>query len=192
MHFEVGVMEDTRYFEPFLPQGQIDLKESLALGLVSNNTACGALTGHMDSGQEVFMIDSIFVAKEARRKGGGTLLLDTLLDELREQEEPVPAKISFIEADDDADALYEFLLDRGLMESESDRAVYLIPAEDVWTYVEDGGDISHPLLKDLRERAKNAKDAEELPLDLLKEEEKELIEKSFPDAANLFHSFVMV
>ncbi len=193
MDFNVGVIEDSTFFESYLPSKLEEHEGNIVLGLISGNAACGAITAHPDEERGIYVIDSIFVAESVRRQGGGTLLLDTLLEELRMDEEPKPVQISLIAADEDADALYEFLLNRGLAESESRRAVYLIPEEDFRMYEENPLAEENRVTRRLRKQAERAmeNEDEELLLDLISEEEKAFVEKAFPDAENLYHSFIM-
>ncbi len=131
MVFEAGLpgKDGIRVFEQFLPGAGEGADPDNIIGLTADGAACGALQGHEADG--VFVVDSIYVAPEVRRQGGGTLLLDTLLEGLEAAGEDMPVRISFAEADEDTEALYDFLLSGGYAEGSVDKAVFLIPSEDI-------------------------------------------------------------
>lgn len=130
MDFEIGeIQKDSwEYFEQFITEdGRIS--GDIKLGLTSEGAACGALAGHFID-DTLFKVDSLFVAPEARNRGGGTLLLETLLDRLHEDDPTIAVKIAFLEMDQDTEDLYDFLLGNGFVEGESDKNIYLISLED--------------------------------------------------------------
>lgn len=57
-------------------------KPLLALGLTEDNVACGAAAGELQG--DVFTVTSFYVAPDYRRRGGGTMLIDTLRTLLKE------------------------------------------------------------------------------------------------------------
>ena len=139
MVFETGLpgKDGVRTFEQFLVNAGEGADPDNIIGLTADGMACGALQGHEADG--VFVIDSIYVAPEVRRQGGGTMLLDSLLEGLEAAGTDIPVSISFAEADEDTEALYDFLLSRGYAEGQVDKAVYLVPAEDIDPGIGDDG-----------------------------------------------------
>ena len=130
MGFETGLVEgsDLRAFSGYIPD-YISTDDEFVIGLTFAGDACGALVGHF-GGEEIFDIDSLYVDPSVRRQGGGTLLLDTLEEELPELGDDVLARIAFAETDEESESLMEFLLSRGYATSAVDKAVYLIPEDE--------------------------------------------------------------
>ncbi|MFI3312298.1 MAG: GNAT family N-acetyltransferase [Eubacteriales bacterium] len=93
-----------------LPQVQTRLEEGeplTVLGLVEEEIACGALAGlWLD---EAFQILSLYIAPEHRRKGGGRLLIKTLVTALTQLERPTNLEIAYTETMADHKVLTLFL-----------------------------------------------------------------------------------
>ncbi|MCR5212436.1 MAG: hypothetical protein K6C41_07810 [Lachnospiraceae bacterium] len=139
MKFEVGVIQKDswEYFEQFITEDGRN-NGDIKLGLTSEGAACGAIAGHFAS-DTLFKVDSIYVACEARDQGGGTLLVESLLDQLHENDPTIAVKFEFLEMDADTEALYDFLLGKGFVEGESGKYVYIFSIED---FSEDKGFIT--------------------------------------------------
>ena len=68
-----------------LPEAAEALKQGkplLALGLTEDNVACGAAAGELEG--DGFNVTSFYVAPDYRRRGGGTMLIETLRTLLKE------------------------------------------------------------------------------------------------------------
>lgn len=79
MHITAITPENISFFKNYLLP---DIAESttpyLKLGLIDHTTACGSIAGWLSHG--VLEIVSLYVAPDYRRKGGGTLLFQGLLE----------------------------------------------------------------------------------------------------------------
>ncbi len=130
MDFKVGVIQKDTWdlFEQFISEDGRNNGE-IRIGLTSDGATCGAIVGHFVD-EELFKVDSFFVAPQARGFGGGALLIDTLLDQLHENDPLIAVKLGFLEMDEDTERLYDFLLARGYVEGESDKSIYLFSIED--------------------------------------------------------------
>ena len=132
MEFKIGLVDKNNIgaFENYLLKTDSSGEDRYIIGLTdTEGSACGAIAGHLSG--DSFIVDSFYVAPSVRRQGGGTLLLDTLLESLREEDEELTVRISFAETDEESEALYEFLLALGYAECSVDKAVYLIPAAEI-------------------------------------------------------------
>ena len=120
--FQIGVVTAVQFslFEDFLSSKTIkDFKAdepTVILGISVDEKACGAIAGTMES-DDLFVIESFYVHPEVRRNGGGSLLLDTLMEKLHDNDEGIAAKLFFTEDSDDTECLYDFLIARGETES---------------------------------------------------------------------------
>lgn len=86
-HFEIEAVGDENlelfidFIEPHTAERFSDGRPVTALGLVSDTVACGAIAGYVN-GEGTFFITSLYVAKDYRRSGGATLLLESVSDVL--------------------------------------------------------------------------------------------------------------
>jgi hypothetical protein len=99
------------------------------VGLVDEDIACGAAAGYVE--HFTFHIASLFVAPEYRRKGGATLMLDTLKRTLAEFEEIYYMRADYTISREDHLSLRPFFEKSGFVEEEDDLAIYGITLEQV-------------------------------------------------------------
>lgn len=103
--------ENLEWFESLMTQAAAELiKEGApvyAVGVTEEQTktACGALVGYVMGG--CFRLISLFVSPEYRRCGYGNLLIGELVETCRE--EGIGIEVSFAGADEETEALEEFL-----------------------------------------------------------------------------------
>ena len=111
----------------------------LALGLVDDDTAIGAVAGYEKN--ERFYVQSLFVQKDKRRQGGGSMLLQALSDILDEEADDgngddengiVDAiRISFTITDEESETLEQFLTAQGFIYEDHDgENIYVIPLSE--------------------------------------------------------------
>ena len=120
--FEVGLVT-TRKMNLFECYMTTDVVEDIyaeepyvVIGLSVDGKACGVIAGCLVE-EEVFSVMNFYVDPQVRRQGGGTLLLDTLLEQIFENNENTAVRLFFTEDSDDTEALCEFMLARGESES---------------------------------------------------------------------------
>ena len=90
-------------FLPFLPADLTENKESLLLlGLEEDGVPCGLLAGAPAG--EVFMLRSLVVAPEHRRRGGGLRLLEVLIAVLEDEAELKTLRCTWTETEETAGA----------------------------------------------------------------------------------------
>lgn len=120
--------ENLLYFQNFLlPETAEQLRNRnpvTVLGLVQGSTACGAAAGYLDN--DVFYLLSLFVAPEYRRKGGGTLLLDTLLEALRTIPDLYYMQADYTITENDHLSLEPFLKKNGFCFQEKQNSYYSV------------------------------------------------------------------
>lgn len=125
--------ENLPYFKPFLlPESAQALEENLplaAIGLVSEETGCGALTGYLT--EHYFVISSFFVAPDYRRRGGGTLMLETLKKLLKSDPEVHAITVSYTITEPDHELLHGFLEKRGFAQESFEKAIYGITLREL-------------------------------------------------------------
>lgn len=86
---EVGYInsEQMQYFANLLLPQMVEAMEHeepiIALGLVKDSIACGAMAGYLTEG--CFRIVSLYVAPKYRRQGGGRMLLDSITNLLADE-----------------------------------------------------------------------------------------------------------
>ncbi len=92
----------------------------IALGVEKDGMACGAVAGQLED-EDLFQIESLYVAPEARRQGAATILLDTLMKELVRINPTLVFAIDFEDDEDgdEAEALVSFLYAQGIPEGET-------------------------------------------------------------------------
>lgn len=78
-----------------------------ALGLVQDQTACGAVAGYLEG--ERFLITSLYVAPAYRRRGGGRLLMDTLQSLIENESGAKEAELRFTVTTEEHRSLLPFL-----------------------------------------------------------------------------------
>ncbi|MDE5590729.1 MAG: GNAT family N-acetyltransferase, partial [Acetatifactor sp.] len=91
-----------------LPEAAAALKQRkplLALGLTEDNVACGAAAGELEG--DFFNVTSLYVAPDYRRRGGGTMLIETLRTLLKEHSRSL--EISYTVTLPEHQALAQFL-----------------------------------------------------------------------------------
>lgn len=88
----------------------------LALGALDDETACGAITGYLES-KSVFRLNSLYMAPASRRRGGAALLLRALSELLGDEEQIEEVRIDYIEFGDEERGL-SALLDAAGFEQE--------------------------------------------------------------------------
>ena len=88
------------FFSDFMSKQSVSMLKNgmpmLALGALDNETACGALTGYMES-HSVFRINGLYMAPVSRRRGGAALLLRALGELLSDEKQIEAVKIDYIE-----------------------------------------------------------------------------------------------
>lgn len=97
-----------------LPDAAAALKQGkplLALGLTEDNVACGAAAGELEG--DVFNVTSFYVAPDYRRRGGGTMLIETLRTLLKEHCRSL--EISYTVTLPEHQALAPFLTEMGFL-----------------------------------------------------------------------------
>ncbi len=104
-------------------------KRTVALGLLTNGLAAGALTGYF-SDDITFRISGIYVAMEYRRCGGATKLLTALVDELPE-EVCVTAEFTT----EDSSSLFAFFEGVGFIPFETDTAIFKTTLKEVYSAI---------------------------------------------------------
>jgi len=118
--------ENLQYFENLLLPGVFNVLKNgepvSALGLVEGNVACGAAAGYIEN--STFQIASLFVAPDYRRKGGATLLLDTLKRTLLEFDGIYYMRTDFTISREDHLTLKPFFEKSGFVEEEDELAIY--------------------------------------------------------------------
>ncbi len=116
-------------------------KELLALGIVEEGTACGAVSGWLKEGW--FEIRSFYVAPAYRRKGGGRLMLESLCRLLKGRTGTL--EISYTRTREEHETLGAFLKAFGF-EKEDDRGetLYRILLGDVFQTSFFSGDFQPP------------------------------------------------
>ena len=90
----------------------------VALGLTEQTVACGALAGYLEGSR--FQIISLFVAPDYRRRGGGRLLVETLLELLADNGQAAGVELSYTDTAPDHQSLAPFLEALGFCQ-ENDR-----------------------------------------------------------------------
>lgn len=100
-----------------------------AVGLVDEETACGAVAGYIDG--NAFQVASLFVAPQFRRKGGATLLLDTMKKLLLDINGVYTMRIEYTISRDDHLTLRPFLDKYGFLEETEDTGIYGVTLEQV-------------------------------------------------------------
>ena len=120
--FGIGLVtaDSIGFFEDFLPAQTVkDVKKgesTVVIGLTTDEKACGVIAGYMEK-KDSFLVEGFYVHPEVRRRGGGTLLLDTLIEQLNAVDRGIAVKLFFTEDSDETEALYDFLIARGETES---------------------------------------------------------------------------
>ncbi|MBQ9438511.1 MAG: GNAT family N-acetyltransferase [Lachnospiraceae bacterium] len=115
------------YENLFVPETLEALRKrdsSLALGLERGELACGALGGFLEKDEEgrpYFLLSSLFIDPEHRGEGGGSLLFETLVLQLKEALEPAAyITAQFETPDEEMEQLYTFLLEEGMEDLDPD------------------------------------------------------------------------
>ena len=93
-----------------------------AIGLIEDNKPVGALAGLVEEG-DIFSVMSLYVAPEYRRRGGGTLLIETLAMILEDLDFP-PAVLSYIEGEGESDTIGPFMDALGIPEDRGGEELY--------------------------------------------------------------------
>jgi|GEM_PF-986172 len=126
--------EDRGLFLPFLTPEVGDLLMSgfpmTALGLLDDETACGILTGFLES-SSTFRINGLYVAPGFRRRGGAALLLQTLGDLLEPELQVTDVVASYAETSPDVALLTPLFKSAGFVEEEGDSVLYGISLGEV-------------------------------------------------------------
>ncbi len=78
-----------------------------ALGLVQDQTACGAVAGYLEG--ERFLVTSLYVAPAYRRRGGGRLLMETLHGLVENESGAEEAELRFTVTTEEHRSLLPFL-----------------------------------------------------------------------------------
>ena len=95
--------ENWEGFLPFLPKELTESKDTLLLlGLEEDGVPCGLLAGAPAG--EVFVLRSLLVAPEHRRRGGGLRLLEVLISVLEDEPEMKTLRCSWNETEETAGA----------------------------------------------------------------------------------------
>ena len=142
----IGVVE-----EPLISEELYEIMDDIPLNAIPDDveeTAIGVLTGHFD-GDDTFSLTNIFVVPGKRRMGAGTLLLDTLLEELHSGvsvETEVFGPESIEEPPDET--LKGFLLAQGFVSYTPDSSLYTMSFLDAIIALE-------PRVKKLGQKAKS-------------------------------------
>ena len=99
----VVTAENWEGFLPFLPKELTESKDALLLlGLEEDGEPCGLLAGAPAG--EVFVLRSLLVAPEHRRRGGGLRLLEVLISVLEDEPEMKTLRCSWNEPEETAGA----------------------------------------------------------------------------------------
>lgn len=120
------------YKELILPQVYKSMEDKMpitALGLSDKNKAVGALAGLIVEGN-VFEVLSIYVDKEYRRCGGGTMLVRTLQDLLEEPD--IPAVLSCLESEGENDTVIALMESIGAARDTQLEGFYRGKPESIW------------------------------------------------------------
>lgn len=123
--FEVGLITDdsSNDFEQFYGEevsAKLAGKEGfISLGATKEGLACGVIAGYPED-ESYFVITSLYVTPEARRKGAATLLMDTMLAELFDINGEMAVAVNFLDDNEESESLIAFLNARGIPESEYD------------------------------------------------------------------------
>lgn len=100
-----------------------------ALGITEDAIACGALSGWLNMRR--FEIRSFYVAPDYRKKGGGRLLMETLLTQLSGTADTL--EISYTRTRPEHDSLPPFLQKMGFSkENDRDENLYRIPLKELY------------------------------------------------------------
>ncbi len=126
-------------FLPFLPADLTESKDALLLlGLEEDGVPCGLLAGAPAG--EVFVLRSLLVAPEHRRRGGGLRLLEVLISVLEDEPEMKTLRCSWNETEETAGAAplfraagFAILAEEGGLAAE----IPLAPTEDLGALLAD-------------------------------------------------------
>jgi len=125
--------EDREMFLPFLTPEVGELLMSdfplTALGLLDDETACGILTGFLES-PSTFRINGLYVAPDFRRRGGAALLLQSLGDILEPEREVTDVVATYAETAPDIAYLTPLFESAEFAEEEGDFVLYGISLEE--------------------------------------------------------------
>ncbi|SCY59152.1 Acetyltransferase (GNAT) family protein [Lachnospiraceae bacterium XBB2008] len=94
----------------------------IAIGLTEDDLPVGALAGLLEEG-DIFSVMSLYVDPKYRRRGGGTLLIESLGKLLDDQNLP-PAVLSYIEGEGDMDTIAPFMDALGIAEDMGGEKLY--------------------------------------------------------------------
>jgi GNAT superfamily N-acetyltransferase len=127
-----GMIEkkDIEKFDGVLPPILMDRFQSrlpfTVIGLVDEETAAGVLAGCLTE-PHVFRIMHLFVHPDHRRKGGGSLLMDSLFQILDHPESTVEFSFLAKEGDSESDSIGAFLQNYGFTKKEDGPRLFRIP-----------------------------------------------------------------
>ena len=135
----VVTAENWEGFLPFLPKELTESKDALLLlGLEEDGVPCGLLAGAPAG--EVFVLRSLLVAPEHRRRGGGLRLLEVLISVLEDEPEMKALRCSWNETEETAGAAplfraagFAILAEEGGLAAE----IPLAPTEDLGALLAD-------------------------------------------------------
>ena len=100
-----------------------------AVGLVDDGVACGAVAGYIDG--TVYHVASLFVAPQYRRKGGATMLLDTIRSAIADIGSVYTMSIDYTVTREDHLTLKPFLDKYGFTEETGDTGIYSVTLEQL-------------------------------------------------------------
>ncbi len=131
---EVGLV-DRKDREPFMNFVTESGKEALSagavmLGAVTGKVAIGALVGYIDQ-DGCFMIESLYVSPDYRKKGAGAALVGRLKEIMDETDGAVYSRIGYCEYDKDTEALTAFLKAVGYKSVDRGDRLYEISIADL-------------------------------------------------------------
>lgn len=138
MQVKMITPEARPFFRHLISPGTYQLMEQgepvTALGLLYKNVPIGAVAGMINE-NDIFTVMSLYVAEEHRRKGGGSMLIDTL-EVLLEETESGIAMLSYVEDPEDEDrnnVFFRFMESLGMYETTSLEHLYEIPLGSFYT-----------------------------------------------------------
>jgi GNAT superfamily N-acetyltransferase len=105
------------------------------IGLFEEKRAIGALAGFIEEGNS-FTIASLYVEPESRRKGGGKMLMESLIKILDKQDVPI-AFLSFVEGDWEWESFFPFMESFGFTESKEFERLYTARLSDLYDHFEE-------------------------------------------------------
>ncbi|MBE5823806.1 MAG: GNAT family N-acetyltransferase [Butyrivibrio sp.] len=125
------------------------------IGLFEDRRAVGALAGFIEEGNS-FTIASLYVEPKYRRKGGGKLLVESLIRILERQSVPL-AFLSFVEGDWDWESFIPFMEALGFTESHEFERLFSTKLSDLYKLFDDPTeDIHIAKLTGLSQKALNS------------------------------------